>query len=248
MHLRSVSFALVLLSTAGLCHAQLPDAFNSILTTISGFVCSIGFLEGFLRQVFGWCPLPVPVEETEIPIQDLGPVTYPYLELTSPTNKNGFVPSNSEVCVEIFNQDFDSFSLTINGNPTNPIFQGTVACVDALLQDGPNLIEATDTGDLQISTVLQSGSSSVTINLFDETSAVFLTETTVVAQLSDDELITVTGSTCKCPGMHPYALPQRFSFDKLLDLLSLKMFQKGLFSTRPSARAANLARQVAIPR
>lgn len=156
-----------------------------------------------------------PCEEQVDPTkkQDVGPVTYPFVELQAPLSRYSFNPMTVPLCVVLQNAEFDgsTVSLSVNGLSLDPVINSTSACVDPFtFSEGSSIVlfsamtlpivlseDMTGPVPLELSTAIEAGSRTVTVNLVNENGALFTDETNVTAKLSDDPLVSSTLSTSK---------------------------------------------------
>jgi len=184
------------------------------VVAINALFCDLPLIGWLFRLLFPfWCgenvtesspsgvpsgspSVPPTTAPTEDPLnQDLGPVTYPFLQLVSPLTKS-FGPTTADVCIEKVNGDFEVLIFKINDFEVTPEINERTACVLGYsFVDGANSIDASD-GLLELSETVQAGSSSIEIILLDEAGDPFLKETNVKARLSDDQLVLSVRTTC----------------------------------------------------
>lgn len=177
-----------------ICHYdEDEDQFKTLCVSLNGAMN--GLLKTHPEDYCGEC------DDDDDPLnQDIGPVTYPFLTLLSPSPYT-FNSLESELCVELSNAvfDMDSVALVVNGQTESPTaVDDTLSCISSFLfDDGLNEIaftavalNGTNAYNVTLSREIHAGANSITVNLHDETLGNPYTGDAVVeTQLSDNELV-----------------------------------------------------------
>jgi hypothetical protein len=144
---------------------------------------------------------------TQAPQNDILNVTYPFLTLISPDPLT-FSPLVKDICVQVTNTKFNPSNVTFSVNSvarSTVTFKNnnTVACLNNFsLSNGLNNVnvkskDSTGLFDLTLSRDVWAGASTVNVRLVDNVGLTFTGNATVVAALSDNELVVATQTTCK---------------------------------------------------
>jgi hypothetical protein len=144
---------------------------------------------------------------TRAPQDDILNVTYPFLTLILPDPLT-FSPLVSDICVQATNTKFNpsNVTFTVNNVARSPVTfkdNNTLACLTNLsLSNGLNNVkvkskDSSGLFDLALAREVWAGSSTINVRLVDKVGLTYTGNATVVAALSDNELVVATKTTCK---------------------------------------------------